>query len=62
MAQVSPFHTITPEASKTPDHRDVFHCHTDCREGRRIVAWQKVFGTGGRPRCEVCESLGVKRR
>jgi hypothetical protein len=62
MPQVSPFHVLTPEVDKKPGQRDVFHSHTQCRAGRRILAWKKTFGTGGLARCEECEALGVKRR
>ncbi len=57
MAKVSPYHTITPEKDK-PGHRDVYHDHDDCSDGRRILPQDKRSGTAGRPRCDECIGLG----
>jgi hypothetical protein len=62
MPQVSPFHVLKPEADKDSGQPDVFHTHTQCRAGRRILAWNKLFGTGGLARCPECDALGGKRR
>jgi len=62
MSQVSPFHVLKPEADTEPGEANVFHTNTQCRTGRRILAWNKTFGTGGLARCPECEALGVKRR
>jgi hypothetical protein len=65
MPQVSPFHVLTPEAddkSGESKQQDVFHTHTQCRVGRRILAWNKIFGTGGLARCAECDALGGGKR
>jgi hypothetical protein len=57
MAKVAPYHTVNPE-KQNPRHRDVYHDHDDCRDGRRILAADKRAGTAGRPRCDECIRLG----
>ncbi len=55
--KVAPYHTTTPEAGD-PGHRDVYHDHNDCSDGKRILPQNKVSGTGGRPKCDECKTLG----
>ena len=50
--KVPAYHTTNPE------HRNVYHDHDDCKDGKRILAADKVAGTGGRPRCQECIRLG----
>jgi hypothetical protein len=57
MPKVAPYHTITPEQDE-PGHRNVYHDHDDCPDGRRIKAENKRSGTAGRPRCDACTELG----
>jgi hypothetical protein len=54
MAKVLPYHTDSEEY----EHRDVYHDHDDCHDGKRIKKEHKKSGTAGRPRCKVCISLG----
>jgi len=56
MAKVAPYHTTSPEYP--PSHRNVYHDRDDCHDGKAIKAKDKVAGTGNRPRCKVCTSLG----
>jgi hypothetical protein len=55
MAKCSPYHTTTEEK---PEQRDVYHDHSDCPDGKRILPENRVSGTGNRPRCKECISLG----
>jgi hypothetical protein len=57
MAKVDPYHTTTPEGDD-PGHRDVYHDHDNCSDGKRILPQNKVSGTGGRPKCDECKGLG----
>jgi hypothetical protein len=57
IVKVAPYHTTTPEAGE-PGHRDVYHDHNDCSDGNRILPENKVSGTGGRPKCDECKTLG----
>jgi hypothetical protein len=56
MAKVNPYHTNSPEYP--PSHREVYHDHDDCHDGKAIKPWHRVSGDGGKPRCKVCISLG----
>ena len=56
MSKVSPYHTTTYE--EPPEHRNVYHDHGDCKDGQRIKPYNKVQGTGGKPRCKECIRLG----
>jgi hypothetical protein len=56
MAKVSPYHTNSPEYPAK--HREVYHDHDDCPEGKRIKLWHRLNGTGGNPRCDECIKLG----
>jgi hypothetical protein len=51
MAKVPPFH------SKRPNDRNVYHDNDRCTEGNNIENYNRVPGTGGRPRCEHCARL-----
>jgi hypothetical protein len=51
MAKVPPFH------SKRESDRKVYHDNDRCTEGNNIETYNRVSGTGGRPRCEHCERL-----
>jgi hypothetical protein len=55
MVQVSPYHTTTPEAGE-PGHRNVYHDRSECPDGSRIKAGNRVAGTGGRPKCDWCKA------
>lgn len=52
MAKVQPFH------SKKIVQNPVYHDDTKCTEGNNVEAYNKVQGTGGRPKCEHCKRLG----
>jgi hypothetical protein len=56
MAKVSPYHTNSQEYP--PKHRNVYHDHDDCPDGKRIKAHHFEKGTGGKPRCDECIKLG----
>jgi len=56
MAKVAAYHTTSPEYP--PSHRNVYHDHDDCHDGKAIKAKDRVSGTAGRPRCKVCIDLG----
>lgn len=56
MARVAPYHTTSPEYP--PTHRNVYHDHDDCPYGQNIKPWDRVSGTGNRPRCDECTKLG----
>jgi hypothetical protein len=56
MSKVSPYHTTSLE--EPPEHREVYHDHDNCHDGKAIKPWNRTSGTGGRPRCKVCISLG----
>lgn len=52
MAKVPPFH------SKLETARKVYHDNDRCTEGNNIETYNRVLGTGNRPRCEHCARLG----
>ncbi len=37
---------------------DVHHDHSDCPTGQQIPASNKLYGTGGYPRCKQCIDKG----
>lgn len=41
-----------------PEHRNVYHDHDDCHDGKAIKAWHRKSGDGKKPRCKVCIKLG----
>ncbi len=52
--KVDPYHTDSVEYS----HRDVYHDHSDCKDGKQIKPEHWKAGKGGnRPRCKVCIAL-----
>jgi hypothetical protein len=56
MAKVAAYHTTSPEYP--PSHRNVYHDHDDCHDGKAIKQKDRVAGMAGRPRCKVCIDLG----
>jgi hypothetical protein len=54
--KVLPYHTNSLEYP--PEHRNVYHDHDDCPDGKRILLRHRVNGTGGKPRCMKCIELG----
>lgn len=51
MAKVAPFH------SKAQWAKNVYHDNDKCTEGNNIETYNRVSGTGGRPKCEHCARL-----
>ncbi len=56
MPKVPPYHTNSIEYS--PKHRNVYHDHNGCPEGKRIKPEHRLSGTGSKLRCEECIKLG----
>jgi hypothetical protein len=56
MAKVAPYHTNSPEYP--PKHREVYHDHDNCPDGKRIKPEHRLSGTGEKPRCKECVKLG----
>jgi len=56
MATVAPYHTNSEEYP--PQHREVYHDHDDCRDGKQILSHHREAGTGGKKRCKECIKLG----
>jgi len=56
MAKVRPYHTKSLE--EAPEHRNVYHDHDNCPDGRRIKPKNVEYRTDGRPRCKECIKLG----
>jgi hypothetical protein len=54
--KVLPYHTDSPE--DPPEHRNVYHDHNDCPDGKRILPKNRKSGTANRPRCKACINLG----
>jgi hypothetical protein len=54
--KTSPYHTSSTEYP--PKHRQVYHDHADCKDGKHIKPQHRVAGTAGRPRCDECQKLG----
>lgn len=52
---VAPFHTNSPEYP--PAHREVYHDKDTCPDGKRIKAWHRESGTGGKKPCLECAKL-----
>jgi hypothetical protein len=50
--KVPAYHTSQPEMP------NVYHDHSDCEDGKRILPQHRVSGTGGRRRCDVCQAKG----
>jgi hypothetical protein len=56
MTKVAPYHTNSLEYP--PEHRNVYHDHDNCPEGKKIQSKHRENGTGGKPRCKECIKLG----
>lgn len=56
MGKVYAYHTDSPEY--LPQHREVYHDHDDCADGKKIEQKHRKAGTGNKKRCKVCERLG----
>ena len=56
MTKVAAYHTNSIE--EPPKHREVYHNHNDCPDGKRIMPKHLEQGTGGKPRCKECIKLG----
>ena len=54
--KVSPYHTDSLEYPF--EHRNVYHDHDNCSDGKRIKPQYKLAGTGGKPCCKECIKLG----
>jgi len=51
-----PYHTNSVEYP--PTHKEVYHDHIDCPDGKRILLHHRLGGTGGKDRCKECIKLG----
>jgi hypothetical protein len=51
MTKIKAFH------SKAVWARNVYHDNDKCTEGNNIETYNRVDGTGGRPKCEHCARL-----
>jgi len=56
MSKVTPYHTNSDEY--LPEHRNVYHDHDDCPDGKRIKNMHRLWGTGGKSHCKECIRLG----
>jgi hypothetical protein len=56
MAKVAAYHTNSPECP--PVHREVYHDHDNCPDGKRIKPEHRESGTGQKPRCKACINMG----
>ena len=56
MAKVSSYHTNSMEYP--PKHREVYHLHDDCQDGKRIKPEHRLSGTGNKKPCKECVRLG----
>jgi hypothetical protein len=50
------YHTNSPEYP--PQHREVYHDHENCPDGKRIKREHRVSGMGGKKRCKECIKIG----
>jgi hypothetical protein len=50
------YHTNSEEYP--PKHREVYHDHDDCPDGKQIMEKHRKLGTGGKPLCKACRNLG----
>jgi hypothetical protein len=55
MAKVSPYNTDSTEYP--PEHRNVYHNHDNCSEGKKIKPQHRKNGTGGKKQCKECIKL-----
>lgn len=56
MAKVFPYHTNSEEYP--PQHRNVYHDHDNCEDGKKIQQKHREQGTGGKEHCKICIKLG----
>lgn len=56
MGKVGAYHTDSTEYP--PEHREVYHDHDDCKDGKRIKSEHRKSGTGGKKHCKECIRLG----
>jgi hypothetical protein len=56
MSKVPAYHTNSLEYP--PEHRNVYHDHDDCFEGKKIQQKHRENGTGGKDLCKECKKLG----
>jgi hypothetical protein len=56
MTKVAAYNTNSIEY--IPKHRDVFHDHDDCPDGKKIKPEHRQSGTAGKHRCDECINLG----
>jgi len=56
MSKVPAYNTDSLEYP--PEHRNVYHDHSDCKDGKKILPVHKKSGTGGKQRCKECIKLG----
>jgi hypothetical protein len=54
--KVPAFHTNSAEYP--PSHREVYHDHDDCADGKKIKREHREVGTSGKKRCKECIRLG----
>lgn len=43
--------------SKLPSDRPVHHDESACTEGNNVESYNRVSGTGGRPKCDHCRRI-----
>jgi len=55
MGNVAPYHTDSCEDPHA--HKNVYHDHAECQDGRAIKPEHRKPGTGNKPRCKVCTNL-----
>jgi hypothetical protein len=51
---------VAYHANTTADqscHKNVYHDHDECQDGKAIKPEHRVSGTGGKPHCKVCANL-----
>jgi hypothetical protein len=46
-----------PWHSRRPSDKPVFHDETRCTEGNNIEQYNRVSGTGNRPKCSRCREI-----
>jgi hypothetical protein len=56
MATDAAYHTDSLEYP--PSHRNVYHDHNNCKDGKQIKPQHRKSGTGGKERCKECIKLG----
>jgi hypothetical protein len=56
MAKDPPYHTSSPEYPL--EHRNVYHDHNDCPDGKHIKPEHRLRGNGAKPLCKTCAKMG----